>query len=192
MVARWLALLTAAPAFCIAGGACSTDSEFGACGYGAQLQTRYACEGNVAVVTQENCPPKEPTVTRKDCAASGDQCLQMIGLPTASGEKLFMCARPCLTNADCPVDFYCAGGLNSTADGRTTCTASLREGFACSPSIACASGLLCANNTAGGTSDPGAQEAGSPDAATPIACQPTTLDLPDEALGKYDCSCQRP
>jgi Dickkopf N-terminal cysteine-rich region len=184
-----LALLTGAPVIGIAavtlGSECTADSAFGACGYGAELQRSYACDGNVQVVTQENCAPKAPTVTRTDCSASGEQCLEMRALPTESGAKLFGCAHPCATNADCPVDLYCAGGIASTADGGSTCRASMGEGFECNPSTPCASGLVCAN-TDGGTSDAGAR-----DAATPTPCQPTSLGLPDEALGKYSCSCQR-
>jgi len=37
----------------LAGSACGSDSELGACGYGAKLDTRYACEGNVQVTTRD-------------------------------------------------------------------------------------------------------------------------------------------
>jgi hypothetical protein len=173
----------------LVGTACTTDSEFGACGYGAELETRYACEGNVFVETQDNCPPKAPSVTRTDCSATGDQCLQRAGLPTNSGSLLFGCVHPCATSTECPKDSYCAGGFAATADGRSTCVPSLREGFACDPSQACASGLLCALKD-GGVPQP-AGDAGDRDAAAPNPCVPTDLSLPEGALGRYDCLCQR-
>jgi len=165
----------------LAGSACGSDSELGACGYGAKLDTRYACEGNVQVTTRDQCPPDSPVVTRKDCAASGKQCLELVGAGSGAS-KLFTCALPCAGNSDCPTDFYCAGGFAATADGRSTCIPSLREGFACDVSTACVSGLVCALKPDGGLRDAAVSDAVAPVAATPAVCKPYT----------YLCECQRP
>ena len=165
----------------LAGSACGSDSALGACGYGAKLDTRYACEGTVQVTTREQCPPDSPVVTRKDCAASGKQCLELVGAGSGAS-KLFTCALPCVNNSDCPTDLYCARGFAATADGRSTCIPSLSEGFACDVSTACASGLVCALKPDGGLRDAAVRDAEPPDAATPAVCKPYT----------YLCECQLP
>lgn len=172
-------LVTAAVVVTVAGAllaaACSSN-VFGACGTGATLATHYACEGNTQVVTQEQCTPKAPTVTRRDCAAEGGLCLQMASI---GGESRFSCAVPCKTTADCPVDTHCGGGPGMTADGGSTCMPSLREGFACDPSAPCVSGLVCAFKVDGGR-DGSALDAG--DGSIPAECKPY----------EYNCICQKP
>jgi hypothetical protein len=160
---------------------CGKDSELGSCGYGAQLDTTYACEQNVQVTTREQCSPDPPVVTRKDCSESSEKCLEMVGIPGATS-RLFTCVRPCTADADCPTDFYCAGGFAATSDGGKTCVASLKEGFACDVTAPCASGLVCAIKGTAGSADADVPDAEAADAATPATCQPYT-NL---------CSCQRP
>lgn len=165
----------------IAVASCSHDSELGSCGYGAQLDTTYACEGNVQVTTREQCPPKPALVTRKDCSAEGKQCLEMVALPGQTS-ALFTCVQPCTTDSDCPTDTYCGSGPAKTMDGRKTCTPSLKEGFSCDVTTRCASGLVCALERDAGTGDADVPDAQVADAATPAQCQPF----------EYLCSCQRP
>jgi hypothetical protein len=164
-----------------AAGACTSDSIAGSCGYGAQLDTVYSCEGNVQVTTREQCAPQSPIVTRKDCAESGKQCLQLVGVDPVTS-KLFTCALPCATDSDCPTDFYCAGGFTATIDGRSTCVPSLKEGVTCDVSTGCASGLVCALKGDGGAGDAAVRDAEAYDSATPAVCKPFT----------YLCKCQRP